>query len=1194
MVQGPKSESPVAELNAISAAHAIAEFSLDGIILSANQNFLDALGYRFEDIEGRHHSMLVEPKARHTPEYRNFWARMKKGRVEAAEYKRIGRNGKEVWFLASYTPVMDNSGHAYKIVKVATDITESKRQVEETVSHNEAIQKSHAVIEFSLDGTIITANKKFLDAVGFTMPEIIGRHHSMFVEPGTEKSPSYQLFWARLRKGQFQSGTYLRIGNHGAKSWFQASYNPILDNKGKPVKIVQIATDITERKVAADEHLGTIDAFNNVHGIAEFTLDGQFIEANDRFLAILGYTLSELQGKPHTMIVPPEDRTTLAYRQFWAGLAAGQHQTAEFRRIGKDGQNVWLRAAYTPVLDNSGKAVKIVKFATDITEQKMAGLDQSQQLMAISKSQAVIEFALDGTILKANDKFLALFGYALPEIQGRHHLIFVHPDDRGAESYRAFWNRLQTGEYQTAEYRRIGKGGKEIWLQACYNPIMDAAGRPVRIVKVATDVTAQKQTMADFLGQTAALHRSHMVIEFAMDGTILTANQNFLDRCGYTLDEVQGRHHGILLDYSSRKSLEFKAFWDKLCQGEHQSGEYLRAHKDGSEFWVRASYNAILDAAGKPARVVVFATDITAEREATADHLAQIAAIHRTHAVVECRMDGTIISANEAYLDMSGFAMTDLLGKSNFKVIPQDEKSQQMHRTLWANLNQGQFQTGEFRRQRKDGSKFWIRAAFNPILDHHGNPKKVFAFGTDMTKEKQAAAAAEHDSLTGLPNRTLMTDRITQAVVLARRRHTRLAVLFLDLDGFKQVNDTCGHAIGDKLLQTVAGRLTESLRRSDTVSRQGGDEFLILLPDLRSPEDASLIAGNILTEIAKPYTVEGHDLHVTASIGIATYPEDANHTEGLIANADVAMYQAKETGRNAYKFFQSSMNLQAEQRRATETHLRQAIERGELSLQFQPIVSTTTGRITGVEAIPRWHSPELGIVPPARFLTITEDTALIARLGTWTLRSACEQAQSWADAGAPALRLTVKIPSMQYHQHGFPHLVESILAETRLAPSMLELEIAKADLLKSPDLAAKILEQLSEIGVTIAIDDLATGLSGLSFLCRLPIRALKIDSSVIRKHAPPEAASRIIKSVIAMSHGLNWQVIAQGVETQEELDFLRAHECDDAKGLYLGRPVPPEKFASQRAAASLIEGFYLPPSTLALTDLSPTTNEWPH
>jgi diguanylate cyclase (GGDEF)-like protein/PAS domain S-box-containing protein len=1024
----------------------------------------------------------------------------------------------------------------------------------------EAIHQFHAVAEFGLDGTLLTANQKCLDLLGYTLPDLAGRNHSLLVEPGGDKIPSYQLFWARLRKGQVLSGTYPRIGKHGQKLWLQASYNPILDSRGKPFKIVKIATDITEHKRAAEEHLGTIGAFHNIHAIAEFTLGGRFLDANEKFLAPLGYALSELLGQPQSMIVPAEDR--LADRQFWAGVAAGRHQSGEFRRTAKDGSLVWFHAAYTPVLDHAGQAVKIMTFATDITRQKHAALDQLQHLLAITTSQSVIEFALDGTILTANETFLTLSGYALSELQGRPHTILAPLDAHAAD--HDLWARLRRGDVQTAEERRLGKDGRDIWLRGAYHPIRNSAGTPTRIIEVATDITGQKRATADFNGQTAALHRSQMVIEFTLDGTILTANQNFFDRSGFTLEDIQGRPHGILLSHADRENPEFAAFWKKLSSGAHQEGDYRRATKDGREIWIRASYNPILDASGKPARIIAFATDITAERAAAADHLAQIAAIHRTHAVIECKMDGTIISANETYLDLCGYSLSELHGAPLDMVTPQDEQAMQAQRTLWANLNQGHYQAGEYRHIAKGGSEFWLRASYNPYLDAQGRPTKIFVFGTDMTKDRLAAAAAEHDGLTGLPNRMLINDRITQAIILARRRHTRLAVMFLDLDGFKQINDAHGHAVGDKLLQEVATRLTACLRRSDTVSRRGGDEFLVLLPDLRLPEDASVIAGNILTEIAKPFTIDGMDLRVTTSIGIATYPEDAGQTESLIGNADVAMYQAKETARNCYKFFQSSMNARADERRKTESKLRHAIAGHEMSLQFRPKINVANGQVAGVEATPLWTSPELGIVDPSRFLTITQDVALIAEIGNWTLRAACEQAQSWEAAGASPIRLCLTIPSMQYHQNCFAELVAKILAETGFTPGRLELELSKTDLLKSPDLAIKALRKLRDTGVLIAIDDLAGGVAGLGLLCRLPISALKIDETFIRSHATEDNAARIIRAVIAMGHGLGWTVTAEGVETQEELDFLRLHACDEALGPYLGRPTPLAEFATRR------------------------------
>ena len=1192
MAKIQKFQNPAAELSAITASHAVAEFTTDGIILAANENFLNALGYRLDEIEGRHHSILVESKQRNSPEYRAFWNKMKDGKFEAGEYKRIGRDGQEVWFQASYSPVLDAAGHPIKIVKLAIDITEKKRAADEQLGQAEAVNKSHAVVEFTLDGTIITANKKFLDVVGYTLSEIEGRHHSMFLEPGFERSPSYQLFWARLRKGQFQNGAYLRLGKDGKKIWFQASYNPIMDIKGKPIKIVKIATDITERKIAADENLGTIDALQSVAGIADFGLDGTILDANDKFLAVLGYTLAEIQGKHHSMLVPPEERNAPAYRQFWASLIAGKHITAEYRHQNKDGEDVWLRASYTPILDLSGKPVRIIKFATDITNEKAYALDQSQQLQAISKNQAVIELGLDGTILNANDRFLALFGYSLAEIQGRHHLIFVPPEERGAEPYRQFWQRLRTGQYQSAEYKRIGKAGREIWLQATYNPILDAAGHPVRILKVATDVTAQKQATAEFLSQIAAIHRTQAVIEFSLDGTILNANENFCRILGYRLEDIKGRPHGILLDPTERGSPEFTALWERLRAGEHVTGEFRRLAADGREVWIQASYNTIHDSEGKPIRIVNFATDITAQRAESANLLSQISAIHRTHAVLELALDGVITKANEKFLEMSGYTMAELQGAHGDIMVPQDELWLQAHRTMWANLNQGHYEAGEYRRIGKDGREFWLRASFNPVLDAAGKPTKIVAFASDMTKEKQAAAAAELDALTGLPNRILMNDRISQAITLSRRHHSRLALLFLDLDGFKKVNDSYGHPVGDKLLQAIAARLTDALRRSDTVSRQSGDEFLVLLAELRAPEDAALISSNLLAEIAKPFTIDGHDLNITTSIGIALYPEDAADPDSLIKNADIAMYQAKEAHRNAYQFFRPSMNARAQARRSIEANLRRAIERDEFSLAYQPKINIQTGEIIGAEALIRWTNPELGNVPPARFIPVAEDCGLITPIGAWVLRTACTQAQAWVDAGAPQMRLAVNISAMQFANLGFPEMVETILEETRLAPHALELEVSEKDLMKSPDLAINVLQHLRDAGVMIAVDDFGTGVSSLSFLCRLPIRSLKIDESFIRDHTPHENAPRIVKSVIAMAHRLNWQVVGEGVETQEELDFLRANDCDEAQGNYFGRAQPAEQFAALRATGIFGGNLKLALPNASLTNIT-TTKEWP-
>jgi methyl-accepting chemotaxis protein len=354
-----------------------------------------------------------------------------------------------------------------------------------------AISRSQAVIEFRMDGTIIAANKNFLDAIGYRLDEIQGKHHQMFVAPGERDSAGYREFWARLGRGEFQSAEYKRIGKGGREIWIQASYNPILDDAGRPVKVIKFATDITEKKIRNMEDAGKIFAIGRAQAVIEFNLDGTIITANENFLATVGYGLEEIQGKHHQMFVAPGERDSAGYREFWAKLGRGEFQSAEYKRIGKGGKEVWILGSYNPILDDAGKAFKVVKFASDITAEKLKAANYAGQIEAIDKSQAVIEFGMDGHVLTANQNFLGALGYSLAEIQGKHHSLFMPSDQRDGEAYRAFWAALNRGEFQSGEYERVGKGGRQIWIQASYNPIRDLNGKPYKVVKYASDTTAQ-------------------------------------------------------------------------------------------------------------------------------------------------------------------------------------------------------------------------------------------------------------------------------------------------------------------------------------------------------------------------------------------------------------------------------------------------------------------------------------------------------------------------------------------------------------------------------------------------------------------------------------------------------------------------------------------------------------------------------
>ena len=480
------------KFEAVNRSQAVIEFDMQGNILDANENFLMVMGYQKSEVIGHHHSMFVEPEMRNSDEYRQFWQDLNRGDHKVSEYRRLGKNNKEVWIHGSYNPIADDSGRLVKVIKFATDITQRKRDAAENSGMLSAISKAQAVIEFNMDGTIITANENFLATMGYSLEEVKGKHHRMFVEDSLIKSGEYQAFWEKLNRGEYESKEYKRIGNHGKEVWIQASYNPILDYNGKPFKVVKFASDITQRKLESAENSGMIDAISKAQAVIEFNMDGTIITANENFLTTVGYSLQEIQGKHHRMFVSNDVAASKEYSDFWQRLNDGHYESNEYQRFGKNGKEVWIQASYNPILDMNGRPFKVVKFATDITQRKLESAENSGMLEAISKAQAVIEFNMDGTIITANENFLATVGYSLQEIQGKHHRMFVSNEVAISKEYSDFWQRLNDGHYESNEYQRFGKNGKEVWIQASYNPILDMNGRPFKVVKFATDITQRK------------------------------------------------------------------------------------------------------------------------------------------------------------------------------------------------------------------------------------------------------------------------------------------------------------------------------------------------------------------------------------------------------------------------------------------------------------------------------------------------------------------------------------------------------------------------------------------------------------------------------------------------------------------------------------------------------------------------------
>ena len=440
-------------------------------------------------------------------------------------------------------------------------------------------------------------------------------------------------------------------------------------------------------------------------------------------------------------------------------------------------------------------------------------------------------------------------------------------------------------------------------------------------------------------------------------------------------------------------------------------------------------------------------------------------------------------------------------------------------------------------------------------------------FSRDITQrkaaEKQVQFLAYYDALTGLPNRTLLQDRLTKALASARRRKDKVALLFLDLDEFKTINDSLGHSVGDLLLQEVAERLKRWAREQDTVARVGGDEFLIVLTSVKDMPDAAVAAERLMDTMTAEFAVQGHSLGISCSLGISIFPEHGTDGETLIKNADAAMYSAKESGRNNFRFFTEDMNAQAVERLALENGLRLALDRKELFLVYQPQMDIASGRITGLEALLRWQHPELGLVPPDKFIRIAENSGLIVPIGEWVLRTACSQARKWQDEGLLAVPVAVNVSAVQFRQADFCELIGRVLSETGLAPQYLELELTESLLLSNADMRFSVLQDLRAMGLKLAIDDFGTGYSSLSYLKHFPVSKLKIDRSFIRDVAVNPDDAAITTAIISMAKSLNLKVIAEGVEDEAQMSFLRAHQCDEIQGYYFSKPLAVDKVADK-------------------------------
>jgi diguanylate cyclase (GGDEF)-like protein/PAS domain S-box-containing protein len=536
---------------------------------------------------------------------------------------------------------------------------------------------------------------------------------------------------------------------------------------------------------------------------------------------------------------------------------------------------------------------------------------------------------------------------------------------------------------------------------------------------------------------------------------------------------------------------------------------------------------------------------------------------HSTDIITVHDAKGVTLYESPSASQILGYPPGALIGRRPFESI--HPKDAARAREAFAQLMAGQQQDRPvvFRYRSAKGAWIHLEALGANLLEHPGI-RGIVLTSRDITErkraEEQARYLSQHDPLTGLPNRTLMRDRLHQAVSHARRNNSLVALMCLDLDRFKLVNDSFGHGQGDALLMQVAQRVTACLRDTDTVARLGGDEFTVMLPDIASPQAAGEVAGRILKQFSKPFaSQEEQDIYVSASIGISLFPRDGAEAESLVKYADTAMYSAKDSGRNSYRYFTEDLNKQVREKVTLEAGLRRAIERGELRLLYQPKIELASKRVIGAESLVRWQHPSLGLVSPARFIPVAEDSGLIVPLGEWVLRAACEQIRKWQQQGHE-LQVAINVSARQFQERNLADLVMGVVKESGVDPCFVEIELTESAVMRDADASISTLERIKSGGISIAIDDFGTGYSSLSYLKRLPLDMLKIDQSFVRDITTDNNDAAIVRAIIGLARSLGIKVIAEGVEDDEQLSFLNAHGCNYGQGYLFGKPLEPGVF----------------------------------
>ncbi len=1061
-------------------------------------------------------------------------------------------------------------------------------------------------IAFTREQRFFLCNPRFAEMFGWGPEELIGK-------PGEVVYPSRESYNAlgQIAVPILSSGRQLdlewEVRRRDGSTFLARLIAKPIDPQNTQQGTVWIVEDITERRRHADQAQRLLREQEAILGTASigivFLKDRGIVRCNRRYEEMYGYEPGGMDGKPTSELYGnPEDESKAKFA--YAQLARGQTARRIELRKRKNGSTFWTRADGRAV-DPQEPLKGSVWIVEDITEQRLA---EERLQSALAEQQALlnnvvvgIHFTRGRKTVRCNRRFEEMLGYAPGAAVGASTRDFYFTDEEWQKVGGGIYDEVNLGRTHTREQWLRRQDGSGFWCRISGRAV-EAGESAKGYVWLLEDITERKRADEALerlvREQDAVLQNALIGITFLKDRKVMRCNRRF--------EEILGYDQGELLNLSTRfmfrSDEEFLArggaVYDSMWRGDTLSLERPYMRKDGAQIWCSVSGRAVQP--GDPSQGVVWLfEDITQEREAEER-------VQRALAEQELILDNATVGiafvrkrviqrCNRFLEEMVGAGPSDLLGKSSAVLFASEQEWKEAGRVAYTSTAPGETHESEERFKRKDGSVFRCRTRGRRTDTGEPEQEWIWSF-EDVTAERDAEARARaalgaleravaertaelkaaneqlelevverkvaeqraqhlahHDALTGLPNRRLLEDRLTQALALSYRNRKQTAVMFVDLDRFKTINDSLGHSVGDLLLKEVAARLVKQLRVIDTICRTGGDEFVVVLPEVKRSADAANVAQKIIENLSQPIRIEERELTVTPSIGISVFPEDGRDAETLIRNADAAMYHAKEMGRANYQFFTEQMNLTASRRLVLENDLRRALSRGELRVHYQPIVEAKSGKVSGHEALVRWQHPERGLVYPVEFIQVAEDTGLILKIGEWVLKEACR----WAtfigvERGLP---VSVNLSARQFNDPKLVQTVSRVLKQSGLPAHLLTLEITESTAMQQTDLTLATLKKLKELGVSIALDDFGTGYSSFSYLKLFPVNTLKIDRSFIADLEREGDHRAIVAAIIALAQVLNLKVVAEGVETEAQKQFLRGFGCEEVQGYLTGRPV---------------------------------------